>query len=89
MAAAVAPGDSKPAVLERLGPPDVVALEPGGSVFEYLHGRTTGAGVDVSFLRASFQYDELARKLDRLRVSFDARGIVRSVAVVRETAKAP
>lgn len=81
-AAALAPGVSKAEVIERLGPPDAVALERGGSAFEYLYTKTRGRNLDVSLFRASFEWDEARKKVDRLRVSFDAEGRVRAVAVV-------
>ena len=81
-AAAVVPGLSKAGVLARLGPPDRVELEPGGSAFEYVYSRTAERALDVSLFQASFSWEEARTHVDRLRVSFDARGVVRLVGVV-------
>ena len=81
-AAAIVPGLSKAAVLGRLGPPDHVENEPGGSAFEYLYSRSAERGLHVSLFRASFSYDEARTRVERLRVSFDDRGNVRQVGVV-------
>jgi outer membrane protein assembly factor BamE (lipoprotein component of BamABCDE complex) len=81
-AAAIGPGLSKAAVLARLGPPDRVDIEPGGSAFEYLYSREHGRSLDVSIFQASFGYEDVRRKVDRLRVSFDAAGVVRYVGVI-------
>lgn len=81
-AAAIVLGLSKAAVLTRLGPPDHVENEPGGSAFEYLYSHTAERGLDVSLFQASFSYDEARTRVERLRVSFDARGAVRHVGVV-------
>lgn len=79
---AIVPGLSKATVLERLGPPDHVETEPGGSLFDYLYSRTAARALDVSLLQGSFSYDETFFQLDRLRVGFDRDGIVRYVAIV-------
>ena len=81
-AAAIVPGLSKAAVLERLGPPDNVEIEPGGSAFEYLYSRTGERAVKVSLLQATFSWEEARTRVDRLRVSFDGRGAVRYVGVI-------
>jgi outer membrane protein assembly factor BamE (lipoprotein component of BamABCDE complex) len=81
-AAAIVPGLSKAAVLTRLGPPDHVEVEPGGSAFEYLYSHTAARTLDVSLFQSSFTYGELRLKIDRLRVSFDTGGAVRHVGVV-------
>lgn len=81
-AAAIVSGLPKAAVLARLGPPDRVEIEPGGSAFEYLYSRTAARALDVSFLQTSFSYEQTLRKVDRLRVSFDRDGAVRYVGVV-------
>ena len=81
-AAAIVLGLSKAAVLGRLGPPDHVENEPGGSAFEYLYSHTGERGLDVSLFEASFSYDEARTRVERLRVSFDDRGNVRQVGVV-------
>ena len=81
-AASIVPGISKVAVLARLGPPDRVEVEPGGSAFEYLYSRTAGRTLDVSLFQASFTYDEARQGVDRLRVSFDRDGAVRFVGIV-------
>jgi len=80
--ASIVPGLSKAAVLERLGPPDHVEPELGGSLFDYLYSRTAARALNVSFLQGRFSYDETFFQLDRLRVGFDRHGIVRYVAVV-------
>jgi outer membrane protein assembly factor BamE (lipoprotein component of BamABCDE complex) len=80
-AAAIVPGISKARVLDLLGPPDSVEAEPGGSAFEYLYSRTAERTLSVS-LEARFTYDEARLKVDRLRVSFDTRGVVRYVGLV-------
>jgi outer membrane protein assembly factor BamE (lipoprotein component of BamABCDE complex) len=81
-AAAILPGASKASVLTRLGPPDRVGVEPGGSVFEYLYSRTAARTVDLSLFQSSFNYEEARLRVDRLRVGFDRAGAVRYVAVV-------
>jgi outer membrane protein assembly factor BamE (lipoprotein component of BamABCDE complex) len=81
-AAAIRLGASKAEVLSRLGPPDRVEIEAGGSAFEYLYSRAAGRTLDVSLFRASFTYDEARRMVDRLRVGFDRDGVVRHLGVV-------
>jgi outer membrane protein assembly factor BamE (lipoprotein component of BamABCDE complex) len=81
-AASIGVGASKAEVLSRLGPPDRVEIETGGSAFEYLYSRASGRTLDVSLFRASFTYDEARRLVDRLRVSFDRDGVVRYVGVL-------
>jgi outer membrane protein assembly factor BamE (lipoprotein component of BamABCDE complex) len=81
-AQAIVPGLSKAAVLERLGPPDHVEPEPGGSIFDYLYSRSAARALDVSLLQGSFSYDETYSRLDRLRVGFDRHGTVLYVAIV-------
>lgn len=81
-AQAIVPGLSKAAVLERLGPPDHVEPEPGGSLFDYLYSRRAARTLDVTVLQGNFRYDQVFSQLDRLRVGFDAHGTVRYVAVV-------
>jgi outer membrane protein assembly factor BamE (lipoprotein component of BamABCDE complex) len=81
-AESIVPGLSKATVLERLGPPDHTEPELGGSLFDYLYSRSAARTLDVSLLQGQFSYDERFLQLDRLRVSFDRRGIVRYVAVV-------
>lgn len=81
-AAAIAPGETKAGVLTRLGPPDRVELEMGGSAFEYLYTRSAERNLDLTLFQSSFTYDEARQRVDRLRISFDANGMVRWVAVV-------
>jgi len=81
-AAAIVAGVPKTVVLARLGPPDRVEVEPGGSVFEYLYSRAAARSLDVSLFQSSFSYEEARSKVDRLRVGFDAAGTVRYVSVV-------
>ncbi len=81
-AAAIVLGLSKATVLGRLGPPDHVENEPGGSAFEYLYSHSAERGIDVKLLQASFSYDEARHRVERLRVSFDENGNVRHVGVV-------
>ena len=81
-AAGIVPGLSKAAVLGRLGPPDYIDFETGGSAFEYLYSREQGRNLDVSIFQGSFSYDEVRLQVDRLRVSFDAAGTVRYVGVI-------
>jgi outer membrane protein assembly factor BamE (lipoprotein component of BamABCDE complex) len=84
-AAAIVPGVSKAEVLTRLGPPDRVEVEPGGSAFEYLYSRAAERSLDVSIFQSSFNYEEARLNVDRLRVGFDATGAVRYVSVLRPT----
>src|ERR1700752_269490 len=86
-AAAIVPGLSKARVLALLGPPDYVEAELGGSAFEYLYSRTAERPLSVSF-EGNFTYDEARLKVDRLRVSFDADGVVRYVGLVPRDAGA-
>jgi outer membrane protein assembly factor BamE (lipoprotein component of BamABCDE complex) len=81
-AQSIVPGLSKAAVLERLGAPDRVEFEPGGSAFDYLYSRNAARTIDVSILQGSFSWDETFSQLDRLRIGFDREGMVRYVAVV-------
>ena len=81
-AASIAVGLSKAEVLSRLGPPDGVEVEIGGSAFEYVYSRAAGRTLNVHVSQASFTYDEARRQVDRLRVGFDRDGIVRYVGVV-------
>ena len=81
-AAAIHAGTSKAEVLSRLGPPDRVEIETGGSAFEYLYSRAAGRTLDVSLFRATFTYDEVWRQVDRLRVGFDRDGTARYVGIV-------
>lgn len=81
-AAAIVAGVPKAVVLARLGPPDRVEVEPGGSAFEYLYSRAAARNLDVSLFQSSFTYDEARLKVDRLRVGFDAAGAVRYVSIV-------
>jgi outer membrane protein assembly factor BamE (lipoprotein component of BamABCDE complex) len=81
-AASIVVGVSKADVLARLGPPDRVEIETGGSAFEYLYSRAAGRTLDVSLFRASFTYDEARRLVDRLRVGFDRDGAVRYVGIL-------
>lgn len=81
-AAAIVPGVSKVMVLTRLGPPDRVAVEVGGSVFEYLYSRTAARALDLSLFQSSFNYEEARLEVDRLRVSFDRDGIVRYIGII-------
>jgi hypothetical protein len=87
-AAAIVPGVSKAVVLGRLGPPDRIAVEPGGSMFEYLYSRQAERALDVSLFQARFSYDEARLQVERLRVSFDAAGAVRYVGIVPAEAPA-
>jgi len=81
-AASIALGVSKAEVLSRLGPPDAVEIETGGSAFEYLYSRAAGRTLKVSLSQVSFTWDEARRGVERLRVGFDRDGAVRYVGVV-------
>jgi outer membrane protein assembly factor BamE (lipoprotein component of BamABCDE complex) len=81
-AAAIVRGASKASVLTRLGPPDRVEIETGGSAFEYLYTRTAERALDLSLFQSSFNYEEARLRVDRLRVGFDHSGAVRYVAIV-------
>jgi hypothetical protein len=81
-AATIVEGVPKAVVLAQLGPPDRVDVEPGGSAFEYLYSRSAVRSLDVSLYQSSFSYDEARAKVDRLRVGFDARGLVRYISVI-------
>jgi outer membrane protein assembly factor BamE (lipoprotein component of BamABCDE complex) len=87
--AAIVPGVAKAEVLKRLGPPDRVEVETGGSAFEYLYSKAASRSLDVSILQASFNYDQTFRTVDRLRVSFDRAGAVRYVGIVAGDAATP
>jgi outer membrane protein assembly factor BamE (lipoprotein component of BamABCDE complex) len=80
-AASIGVGASKAEVLSRLGPPDRIEIETGGSAFEYLYSRAAGRTLDVSIFQANFTFDEARRLVDRLRVGFDRDGIVHYVGV--------
>ena len=81
-AASIGVGASKADVLSRLGPPDRVEIETGGSAFEYAYSRAASRTLQVSLSRASFTYDEARQQVERLRVGFDRDGIVRYVGLV-------
>ena len=81
-AASIGLGVTKAEVLVRLGPPDRVEIETGGSAFEYLYSRAAGRTLKVSLSQASFTYDEARQQVDRLRVGFDRDGAVRYVGLV-------
>jgi outer membrane protein assembly factor BamE (lipoprotein component of BamABCDE complex) len=81
-AEAIVAGLSKADVLIRLGPPDHVELEIGGSAFEYLYSHAATRALNVSLLQSRFSYDEVRSQVDRLRVSFDSAGTVRYVGIV-------
>ena len=81
-AASIGIGASKADVLSRLGPPDRVEIETGGSAFEYTYSRAASRTLQVSLSRASFTYDEARAQVERLRVGFDRDGVVRYVGVV-------
>lgn len=85
----VAVGLGEAQVLERLGPPDAVSWVREGPVFEYAYSSGLGRNLSVSMFRASFTYDEVRARLDRLVVFFDRKGVVRDHAVVRQTEPAP
>jgi outer membrane protein assembly factor BamE (lipoprotein component of BamABCDE complex) len=84
-AQAIAPGLTKAEVLGRLGAPDQVEAEPGGSAFDYLYTHSGGRTLDVSLMQGSFSYGEAFSQLDRLRIGFDRDGIVRYVGIVPGT----
>jgi hypothetical protein len=84
-AALVAPGTPEAAVLERLGPPDLVLLLPSGPAFEYAFATDTSRALDLSAFNGSFHYNEAHARRDRLLVAFDPRGRVAEVSVVRQT----
>lgn len=83
--AAVAPGMSKAAVLDRLGPPDELAPLPEGSAFVYYYATQRGANLRLAFSGASFDYGREQNLEDSLMIVFDRNGRVSAVGASRET----
>lgn len=81
--AALYVGQPKALVLERLGPPDRVAVERAESSFEYLYRERRERELELSFSYANFDYEQLWDRADRLVIRFDAHGLVRDYAIVR------
>lgn len=66
--------ETKGEVLEILGPPNDMGLQPRESVFIYRVRREAADNLNLSFFRASFDYEEIDRRTDRLIVFFDKQG---------------
>lgn len=81
-AARIEEGSGKATILHLLGPPDQVAVEAGGTVFEYLYRQQRGRELEITVFRASFTYQEAYSHADRLVVRFDREGRVREYGIV-------
>lgn len=81
-AARIEEGSSKAAILDLLGPPDQVAVEARGTVFEYLYRQQSGRELEITVFRASFTYQEAYSHADRLVIRFDQDGRVREYGIV-------
>lgn len=68
--------ETKGEVLETLGPPNDMGLQLRESVFLYRVRREAAENLNLSFFRASFDYEQIDRRTDRLIVFFDKRGRV-------------
>jgi len=66
--------ESKAEVLEVLGPPNDMGLQLRESVFLYRVRREAAENLNLSFFRASFDYEQIDRRTDRLIVFFDKQG---------------
>ncbi len=78
-------GQTKVEVLERLGPPDFVEVVFDESAFEYLYRENLDRELDLSIFQASFDYEQIWLRADRLIVRFDSKGRVRDFGVSRQT----
>ncbi|HBP17252.1 MAG TPA: hypothetical protein DEA08_05565 [Planctomycetes bacterium] len=67
---------TKAEVLEVLGPPNDMGLQLRESVFLYRVQREAAENLNLSFFRASFDYQQIDRRTDRLIVFFDKGGRV-------------
>ena len=67
---------TKAAVLTELGPPNLIGLQLNESVFLYRFRREENENLNVALFQASFDYDQVDRRVDRLIVFFDKRGRV-------------
>lgn len=65
---------TKAEVLEVLGPPNDMGLQLRESVFLYRVRREAAENLNLSFFRASFDYEQIDRRTDRLIVFFDKQG---------------
>lgn len=79
-ASRVQAGDTKPQVLERLGPPDAMGLVRGGSHFVYFFRKQNTDELSVSAFQASASWSSSDKRLDRLIVRFDREGLVTEVS---------
>lgn len=66
--------ETKAEVLEVLGPPNDMGLQLRESVFLYRVRREEAENLNLSFFRASFDYQQVDRRTDRLIVFFDKQG---------------
>ena len=78
-------GQPQGEVLERLGPPDRVTMIWDEAVFEYLYREDLDRELDVSVFQASFDYEQIWLRADRLVVRFDAAGRVRDFGINLQT----
>jgi hypothetical protein len=78
-------GQAQMEVLERLGPPDRVTMDWDEAVFEYFYREDLDRELDVSVFQASFDYEQIWLRADRLVVRFDAAGHVRDYGINLQT----
>jgi hypothetical protein len=78
-------GQPQGEVLERLGPPDRVTMIWDEAVFEYFYREDLDRELDVSLFQASFDYEQIWLRADRLVVRFDASGQVRDFGINLQT----
>jgi hypothetical protein len=78
-------GQPQVEVLETLGPPDRVTMIWDEAVFEYFYRENLDRELDVSVFQASFDYEQIWLRADRLVVRFDAAGQVRDFGINLQT----
>lgn len=78
-------GQPQVEVLERLGPPDRVTMIWDEAIFEYFYREDLDRELDVSLFQASFDYEQIWLRADRLVVRFDAAGQVRDFGINLQT----
>ena len=84
-ASALYAGQSKADVLERLGPPDRVSIDRDEAVFEFLYREDLDRELDLALFQASFDYEQIWLRSDRLVVRFDSQGRVRDYGIILQT----